>query len=329
MRAPWILGLALALAGCPSSADDDDDAAACVATGGSDAAACVDAAAYAADLEHLAVVRSPGTAGHDAARAHCATVLGDLGFTVEEHAYGSGTNVVGVKAGTDATRQVIVSAHYDSVADCEGADDNASGVAGALGVARALASGTWTQDLVVACWDEEERGLIGSEAYAARAAGADQSIDVAVSLEMIGYKSTEADSQALPLGFDQVFPAAAEAVAANENKGDFIALVADPASVAWVDAFFGWTPSSLSSIRVDIPENLLGSPLIADLSRSDHAAFWGEGFPAVMVTDTADFRYPGYHCADGSDSVARLDLEFAVDVTRATAAATAARLSAE
>ena len=293
------------------------------------AAGCVDGEAYEADLALLVGERSPGTPGHAAAREHCRTVLTGLGFDVEMHDYGTGTNVVGTKPGSVGARAVVVSAHYDSTEGCAGADDNASGTAGALGVARALAAGAWAQDLVVACWDEEERGMIGSQAWVNRAGAAGEALEVGVSLEMIGYKDDAKGSQQLPRGFGLVFPGAVARIAGRGNRGDFIGLVADPSARPWSKAFVKHAPSTLRAIRVDVPESLLLSSALRDLSRSDHAAFWAAGAPGVMVTDTANFRYPGYHCGDGRDDLDRLDLGFAVDVVRAAAAATAARLLAE
>lgn len=326
-----LLNAALLL-GCPGGPDDDDSAApsGCIHDSPSSSAACVDAAAYAADLEVLAVERPSGSAGWQTAQDHCASVLGELGFDLELHAYGSGTNVVGTLQGSGtARRAVVISAHYDSVEGCAGADDNASGVAGALGVARALATGSWTHDLVVACWDQEESGLIGSRAWAARAVDAGTAIDVAVSLEMIGYTDDAPDSQQLPSGVAVAFPDALAQVEANGLRGDFIALVSDPGALPMAEALAQHAPSSLPTVRLDVPPSLVGSPLLSDLSRSDHASFWERGVPAVMVTDTANFRYGGYHCGDGPDTTSRLDLAFAADVTRAVAGAAAVRLGVQ
>jgi len=319
---PLAFALSLALAGC------DREPAPCAPSSPADAAACVDADAYAADLQLLAVERSPGSAGWQTAGDHCRSVLTELGFEVEAHDYGSGINIVGTKRGTGSDRHVVlVSAHYDSVVGCAGADDNASGVAGALGVARALAAGTWNHDLVIACWDGEEQGLVGSDAWAARAADGGDPIEVVIALEMIGYTDDTPDSQSLPVGFDLVFPDAAADVEARQWRGDFIALVADEAADPMVRALVDHAPEGLPVLRVDLPASLLDSPATSDLRRSDHASFWARGIPAIMVTDTANFRYGGYHCGDGADTVSRLNVPFAVDVTRAIASATAERLA--
>ncbi len=130
---------------------------------------CVEQSRYEADLKFVAAPRPPGSAHHQAVRDLCAARFAEYGFTVEQHDYGTGSNVIGVLPGASDER-VIVSAHYDSTdGSCPGADDNATGVAGVLETARVMATASLDRTLVVACWDEEEDGLIGSDAYAARA----------------------------------------------------------------------------------------------------------------------------------------------------------------
>jgi hypothetical protein len=279
----------------------------------------VDRDRYEADLTTLAVAREPGAVGWQAAQDLCADRLASLGFAVERHAYDSGTNVIGRLAGSDSAGSVVLSAHYDSVSGCEGADDNASGVAAALEAARVLADGDWANDLVVACWDEEERGLLGSQSWTARAAEQGEAILASVSLEMVAYTSSEADSQSLPLGFDLLFPDVAAQLDERDYRGDFLAAVSDLEMTPFLDAMDAHAPDGFALIRIDLEQGQLTSPLLGDLQRSDHASFWIQGYPSSMLTDTADFRYGGYHCFDGEDSVDRLDLAFAVDVTTAVA----------
>lgn len=318
---------ALFLLACNGPADDADGADRPVgcATDATAAAACVDGARFSADLEALAQPRSPGTPGWQAAQNLCIQVLEGAGFTVERHAYATGTNVIGRLEGTSASAEdVIVSAHYDSVSGCTGADDNASGVAGALEAARVLATGRWTHDLVVACWDEEERGLVGSDAWAREQKGAGATVRGMISLEMIAFRDDTPGSQTLPTGFDLLFPDAAATVASDGSRGDFIALVYDE-GFPGADAFAG-AVADLETVPVALTTDQATSPLLADLQRSDHASFWARGWPAAMVTDTADFRYGGYHCGDGDDVLSRLDTDFATQVVRATTASAAAML---
>ncbi len=281
---------------------------------------CVDAARYAADLEAFAVLRPPGSAGWQEVQDACADELTRLGFDVQRQDYGTGVNVIGRQAGTaESPRTVVLSAHYDHLDDCVGADDNATGVAGVLEVARVLAGRAHANDLVVACWDEEESGLIGSRAYADDAAQRGEDIAVAYSLEMIGYADDTPGSQTLPAGFDVLFADAAAEVAASDSRGDFIALIADERAAQATAAFAGSAPTDLPVILVELTVEMTTAAALSDLQRSDHASFWDAGYPAIMVTDTANFRYAGYHCRDGEDTVDRLDLDFAVGVVQAAA----------
>lgn len=342
------LALALLLLGCPSPSEPDagtdapidtgadvpadaplDAPLAPCGTGSAEAlGSCVDEARYRADLETVAMERVPESLHWQLVQDLCADRLTSLGFTVERHAYATGLNVVGVRTGTTSpAERVLIAAHYDHIPGCDGADDNATGVAGALEAARVLAMVDHARTLVVACWDEEERGLIGSRAYASRAAARGETIVGYFNFEMIGYRDTTPGAQSVPAGIDALFPEASAELEANEMRGDFVAVIADPASMAQVAALERHADRiGLPFIPLVVPEALLGSVLIGDLRRSDHAAFWDEGLPAMMLTDTSEFRYEAYHCTVGDDVVANLDAAFATSIVRATVGAAAETL---
>lgn len=289
---------------------------------------CVEAVRYQTDLETIAMPREPSSTHWQAMQDLCATRLEGLGFTVERHTYATGVNVIGVRTGTsEPTRQILVGAHYDHIPGCAGADDNATGVAGTLEVARVLSMTSFARTLVVACWDEEERGLIGSDAYATRAAADGDTIDAYFNFEMIGFTDSTPGSQTMPTGFDALFRDQAREVEANESRGDFIAVIGDPASDAFVATLETYADRfGLPFIPLVIPESLLGSPLIGDLRRSDHASFWDQGYPAMMITDTSEFRYAAYHCRTGEDVSSNLDRAFSSLVVSMTVAAAAESL---
>jgi Zn-dependent M28 family amino/carboxypeptidase len=254
-------------------------------------------------------------------RALCAERLEALGFAVELQAYATGTNVIGVKAGMgDSDQRVLVAAHYDHIPGCPGADDNASGVAGLLEVARVLAQAELERTLVVACWDEEERGLIGAAAYARRARDRGEQIVANYTFEMIGVKKTEPGSQAMPAGLELLFADQAAEVEANEYRGDFIALIYDTShsGQAVADMLEMADDVGLSAIELGLSDALKNSNLVADLRRSDHAPFWEVDLPSIMITDTSEFRYPQYHCRDGDDVIDNLDPAFSAQVIQAT-----------
>ena len=287
----------------------------------------VDRAAYEADLRTIAAPRSPGTPHWQAIQDLCAERFTALGFEVERHAYATGVNVIGVRAGTSKPdERVVVSAHYDSVPNCAGADDNGTGVAGTLEAARVLSREPHDRTLVVACWDEEERGLVGSSAYVARAKAAGDSIILALVFEMIGYRTTAPNSQRSDAQLEAVFPDAAAQIAANDRRGDFALVVNDESATSAV------TEMQTVAAKVGLPiVNIsLLSPLkrsIDALRRSDHAPFWDADYPALMITDTADFRNPHYHCLQQMpDVLADIDFEFAAANVKVVVGAAAAAL---
>src|SRR3982750_262283 len=160
--------------------------------GGSEpsAVAEVDRAGDEADMTVTPGPRNPGKPHHQEVQDLCADRFASLGFDVERQTYATGVNVIGTLAGTKLPgERVIVSAHYDAVPNCEGADDNGTGTAATLEAARVLSKQDHDRTLVVACWDEEERGLIGSKAYVARAKAAGDNIVLALVFEMLGYRS--------------------------------------------------------------------------------------------------------------------------------------------
>jgi hypothetical protein len=283
--------------------------------------ACADVERYRQDLVTVTGMRVPGSAHWQQVQDFCAQRLAALGFTVERHTYTTGVNVVGVLPGSDlASEQVVVSAHYDHIQGCAGADDNASGVAGALEVARILSHGKYRRSAVVACWDEEERGLVGSVAWATRARGRGDVITAALVFEMIGYRNTDAGTQTLPTGLDVLFPTQAAAIHQNQDRGDFVALIGDDkahAALVRLEA----RAQGLKTITLELTAAQKLSPLFSDLRRSDHAAFWFEDYAAVMIGDTGNFRNPNYHCIGGPDVVSDLDHAFATQIIAATVGA--------
>jgi hypothetical protein len=309
--------------------DGDGGLPACGTSSARALAACVERDRYVADLELVAQARPAGSPHHRVVQDLCASRLEGLGFEVVLDDYGTGVNVIGVLAGTTrALEHVLVSAHYDSVGECPGADDNGSGVAGALETARVLAQAAFERTLVVAFWDEEEDGLIGSIAYATRADSSGEVIAANFVYEMIGYSSDEPGSQGLPAGIDLLFPDQVRQIEDNEARGDFVALVFDELhSGPPVDDMIRFADSiGLTAIGLGLPDALKNSDLVADLRRSDHAPFWYFDAPGIMITDTANFRYRQYHCSAGDDAVENLDHRFAAQIIAITTGATATAL---
>ena len=266
----------------------------------------------ASDIAFIAgKARPKGSEHHLAVQNLCASRLENLGFEVERQTpQGLGiTNVVGVLQGR-SEEAVVVSAHYDSVNGCPGADDNASGVAGLLETARVLASETHERTLVMACWDGEETGYEGSRSYAGEQAQAGVPIEAVFVYEMIGYRDATPYTQYAAPNFDRMYPKQQAQLDNIQSRGDFVAWVYDTKAQETLTGLSDHA-TALGLPVVEIPVADTSSALIKDLRRSDHASFWDAGYPAVMVTDTGPFRNPNYHCLSGPDDPSTLDYEFA------------------
>lgn len=210
-------------------------------------------------------------------------------------------NLLAEPAGAAGPVALEVGAHWDTVDGSPGADDNASGLAGVLEVARVLGGSGRVR---LCAFGGEEDGLRGSMAHVERLAGAVG----AIVLEMIGYRARGPGSQRVPADL--------AALVDPPPHGDFIAVVADEASVGYAEAFV----AGAQAVAPDLGVYPVAAPavILPTLARSDHLPYWSSGRRALLVTDTAEFRNPHYHLA--SDTIDTLDLEFAAEVTRAVVA---------
>ena len=137
--------------------------------------------------------------------------------------------------------------------------------------------------------------------------------------EMIGYYSEEPNSQTLPFGFSQLFPEAAQEVESQEFRGNFLTNVGNTASADLIERLEVGAENYVPELRVislAVPGN---GGIVPDLRRSDHASFWDQGYPALMLTDGANFRNNNYH--QPSDTAGTLNFTFMRQVTQATLAA--------
>jgi len=196
---------------------------------------------------------------------------------------------------------ILVGAHYDAVPGSPGADDNATGVAALLEIARALSEQPALYPVRLVAFDLEETvyELAGSVHYAR---SLQQSpLRLMLSLEMLGYCTTAPKSQQYPLGFLKHF---------YPNEGNFIGLIGNVKAVRDLIHLCHWINKAGVPCRwLPVPGRGL---LLPDTRRSDHAAFWDRGDRALMVTDTAFLRNPHYHRA--SDRLETLDLNFLTGV---------------
>ncbi len=314
MRTPLVLALPLLVAcGDKTPEETGPELLTGCAASSAELAACTDGAAYQTDLEFIAQERTPGSEHWQAVQDLCAERFAEHGLEVERHDYGGGVNVIGILPGrTQPDKQVLITAHYDHIANCPGADDNGSGVAGVLEAARLLSMGRYEQSIVFACWDQEEVGLVGARAWVTRAVERGEQVTTVFNFEMIGFLDDTPGAQEFPSGLDLIFPDAYQQAEDNEFRGDFLAVIGDEDSDDAMEAMQTHADAvGLPLLLLELSDEQTTSSFLSDLRRSDHSPFWDAGYPAMMLTDTSEFRYAAYHCRDGDDVVENLDQDFA------------------
>ena len=289
----------------------------------------VDSNRIRADLEYLEGVRhrTAGLAQLKNAQDTIRNLFLAQGLIYEEQAvpFGNytGKNLIGNLPGTAFAEKVVINdAHYDTVSNAPGADDNGSGTTGFMEAARILSPYPFKKTLRFIGFDLEESGLVGSTRYVSQGIPAGETIEGVFNHEMIGYWSDEPNSQTLPQGFSLVFPAAAATVAANDYRGDFITNVGNtnsqPLALLFSTAAQQYVPD-LKVLTLDVPGN---GQIAPDLRRSDHTPFWEAGKQALMLTDGANFRNECYH-TPGDTLNEKLNFTFLSNVVKATIAAMA------
>jgi hypothetical protein len=296
-----------------------------------DMVAQVDEAELLSTLEAIIGVRHyTANPGHlEEVRGYLNTAFSDAGLQTEDHDFTfdatSMRNVIGRKPGAkNEAITYVIDGHFDGVPGSPGADDNGSAVAGVLEALRILSQYDFEHSIRFVGFDAEELGLIGSLRYVQNGIKPFEEIAGVLNYEMIGYYSDQPGSQSLPFGFNQLFPAAAQAIADDDNRGNFITVVGNVDSNPLISAFAEASETYVPDLRV-ISVAVPGTGTIApDLRRSDHASFWDGGFQALMLTDGANFRNFNYHTPN--DIISTLNFEFMANVVKATLA-TAAELA--
>lgn len=238
------------------------------------------------------------------------TKLAKLGFRVKRQRYEvskvSCCNLEAEVVGTAAPEEiVIVGAHYDSAEGTPGANDNASGVAALLALADKYAQRKPARTLRFVAFVNEEppffqTARMGSWVYAKRCRQRNEKIVAMLSLETIGYYSDAPGSQRYPPPFSLLYP----------STGNFVGFIGNSASASLVHRVVGtfrqYEP--FPSEGGAPPSGLRG------VGFSDQWSFWQEGYPGLMVTDTAMFRYSYYHEAE--DTPDKIDFERMARVVR-------------
>lgn len=292
-------------------------------------AAGVDAARIERTVRRLEGPRHPRSAPGklEEAEVLIADELSGLGLAIERQPFHfrerTYHNVVATLAGSDPELSwLLVGAHFDTVSNTPGADDNASGVAVLLEVARHLAGCRPRRTVQFVGFNLEEPQdvvgtyRVGSARFADSARAERRRYDGALVLEMVGYTDQRPDSQQVPPFVFKRVP----------DSGTFIVAVGDGRSRPLLRGFERSSQRHTPDLTlVTYGARLRGWTL--PLTRlSDNASFWDRGYPALMITDTAFLRNPHYHM--DSDSADTLDYEFMAKVARATLAFVAERAGA-
>lgn len=230
----------------------------------------------------------------DAAARYIEVTLAGFGYAVHAQRFpvghGEARNVEAeLPGGGHADEIVVVGAHYDSVAGAPGANDNGSGVAALLELARLLQESKPARALRFVAFANEEApyyrsDAMGSWQHARRCRARGDTIVAMFSLETIGYYADRPGTQRYPFPLSLFYP----------STGNFIAFVSNLSSRALLHEAIG----SFRRHAAFPSEGVAAPASVPGVDWSDHWSFWQEGYPALMVTDTALYRYPHYHTAE-------------------------------
>jgi hypothetical protein len=223
-----------------------------------------------------------------------------LGLTVESQRFkvdeDSFRNLI-VRMGPDTPDVMVIGAHYDVAGEQPGADDNASGVAGLLELARLLKDAKLTQRVELVAYSNEEPPFfrtesMGSAVHAKAIKASGKRVSLMLSLECIGYFSDAPGSQTHPISLlNAIYP----------TVGNFIALVG-----YYADGEMARNVKTAMMSATDLPVHSISAPsFVVGIDFSDHLNYASEGFVGMMVTDTAFYRNKAYHTPQ--DTADRLD----------------------
>ena len=209
---------------------------------------------------------------------------------------------------------LLIGAHYDTVSGSPGADDNASGLVVLLEVALRLSAQSLARPVCLVAFCLEEQDRLGSQAFVSRLKAERCELAGAIILECVGFARNEAGTQQAPPAVPIAMP----------TRGDFLAIVGNEAArslVRQLEQEAQRHEAKLKTLSLVVPGR---GETMPHTRRSDHASFWDAGYPAVVLTDTANFRNPHYHRE--ADTLDTLNLEFLSNVA-ATVTTTATQIA--
>jgi Zn-dependent M28 family amino/carboxypeptidase len=259
------------------------------------------------DIRKIAVEIGARNVGqHDklnATRDFLITSLTQSGYKVKQQAYKvkgkSYSNLEVERVGTETPNEIIViGGHYDSAYASPGANDNGTGAAATLELARIFAQKDTKRTIRFVEFTNEEPPFfwtenMGSLVYAKQIKQHQEEIVAMLSLETMGYFSDATDSQKYPPPLNLLYP----------NQGNFIGFIGNLNSGDLVRR-------AIASFRRHVQFPSEGAALpgwMSGVGWSDHWSFWEQGYPGIMVTDTAPYRYPHYHTLDDTPDKINFD----------------------
>lgn len=208
-------------------------------------------------------------------------------------------NIVARKSSSQSAETLVIGAHYDSAMGTPGADDNASGVAALLEIARYFQDKQVNINMEFVAFTNEEPPFfrsedMGSKRYANEKKANSTKLFGMICLEMLGYYSGKKGSQQYPIGLLKLF---------YPSTGNYIAFVSNSNSSGLKNLVVkGFKKNSKFKVRT-----LTAPSFVAGVDFSDHQSFWANGYKAIMVTDTAFYRNKNYHTT--ADTIDTLDFE--------------------
>ena len=251
-------------------------------------------------VEKISFPRPFGSKAHHDAGIIVAKEFADI-FDVSPKLIGQHNNIYAGAEPDEA--EIIIGAHYDSVPNCPAADDNASAVAVMLACAKELKN---HKNICFIAFNCEEFGIAGSQDLVENHIPKSNKLKHVHVLEMVGYRSFAPNSQKNPLPGMIDAPTTGDFIGVVGNNEKFIKEIVAKADTVNIPVVSLALPKNVSFEQINY--------LSPHLLRSDHIGFWESNIPAVMWTDTAEFRNKNYH--QPTDTPDTLDYEFMAEVTQ-------------
>lgn len=219
---------------------------------------------------------------------------------------------------------IVVGGHFDTVKDCPGADDNATGIAAILEISRILSAYHPEKSVKFIGFDLEEEGLVGSKMFldGKGLAPFEKPVE-AIIIDMIGYTSEKENSQVFPAELQPVFPQVYEMVSADKFRGNFAVSIANESAGDLSSCFSNAAAIGGNGLRVGAMVVKGKGEQLQELRRGDHCSFWDVNINALYLGDGADTRNPDYH--KPTDRPEQVNYDHLTKVTRAALVTVAQR----